>query len=253
MAASQHGKVAIVTGGTANMGRMFAQSLASDGADVVVHYNSSKRADEAADTVKELEAVGVKAASHQADLTDRAQLTQLVDSTVERFGRWDILVNTSGVIIRKPLAETTEEEFDNSFDVNTKIPFFLMAEAFKKMADQGRIINLVTTQVAVTAATYSCYAGSKSPVEHFTKAFAKEIGGRGVTVNCVAPGPQKTSFLYGAETDETLKWLSEQTISGELGDPTDVVPVVRFLAAPETKWVTAQTVYVNGGMISPIN
>lgn len=253
MPGTLHGKVAIVTGGTANLGRLFAHSLAQDGADVVVHYNSARRDQEAAGVVQELEGLGVRAGSHQADLTDRAQLTGLVDSTVERFGQWDILVNTSGVIIRKPLAETTEEEFDTSFGVNAKIPFFLMAEAFTKMADNGRVINMVTTQVAVTAATYSCYAGSKSPVEHFTKAFAKEVGPRGVTVNCIAPGPQKTSFLYGAETDDTLKWLSDQTISGELGDPADVVPVMRFLAAPDAKWVTAQTVYVNGGMISPIN
>src|ERR1039458_9106128 len=162
MPGPQHGKVAIITGGTANMGRMFAQSLASDGANLVVHYNSPRRADEAADTVKELQAMGVEAAAHQGDLTDRAQLTRLVDTTVERFGHWDILVNTSGVIIRKPLAETTEDEFDSSFNINAKIPFFLMSEAFTKMADKGRIINLVTTQVAVTAATYSCYAGSKS-------------------------------------------------------------------------------------------
>ena len=253
MPASQTGKVAIVTGGTANLGRLFAEALSADGANVMVHYNSARRADEAGETVKALEAAGVQAASYQGDLTDRAHITGLVDSTVERFGSWDILVNTTGVIVRKPLAETTEQEFDNSFSVNAKIPFFLMAEAFTKMADNGRVINMVTTQVAVTAATYSCYAGSKSPVEHFTKAFAKEIGPRGVTVNCIAPGPQKTSFLYGAETDDTLKWLAGQTISGELGEPADVVPVMRFLAAPETSWVTAQTVYVNGGMISPIN
>jgi NAD(P)-dependent dehydrogenase (short-subunit alcohol dehydrogenase family) len=121
------------------------------------------------------------------------------------------------------------------------------------MADNGRIINIVTTQVAVTAATYSAYAGSKAPVEHFSKAFAKEIGSRGVTVYSIAPGPQKTSFLYGAENEDTLAWLAGQTISGELGDPVDVVPVMRFLAAPDARWVTAQTVYVNGGMIAPIN
>lgn len=164
MPGPQHGKVAIVTGGTANMGRLFAHSLAADGADVVVHYNSAKRADEATDTVNELEALGVQAVAYQADLTDRAQLRALVGTTVERFGHWDILVNTAGVIIRKPLADTTEQEFDNSFNINAKIPFFLMSEAFTKMADQGRIITTVTTQVAVTAATYSCYAGSKSPV-----------------------------------------------------------------------------------------
>lgn len=253
MPGPQTGKVAIVTGGTANLGKLFADSLASDGADVMVHYNSPRRAEEAATAVEDLQKRGVKAASHQADLTQVDNITALVDATVEQFGHWDILVNTSGIIVRKPLAETTEEEYDTSFAINAKIPYFLMREAYSKMADHGRIINLVTTQVAVTAPTYSAYAGSKGPVEHFTKAFSKEIGSRGVTVNCVAPGPQKTSFLYGAETEDTLKWLAGQTISGELGTPEDVVPVVRFLAAPETSWVTAQTIYVNGGMISPIN
>jgi NAD(P)-dependent dehydrogenase (short-subunit alcohol dehydrogenase family) len=249
----QAGKVAIVTGGTANLGRLFAGSLAGDGADVMVHYDSPGRADEAVEVLEELESLGVEATSHQADLTDTDEVTRLVDATIDRFGRWDILVNTAGLIVRKPLAETTEQEYDNSFAINAKIPFFLMREAFGKMADNGRIINLVTTQVAVTAATYSAYAGSKAPVEHFTKAFAKEIGDRGVTVNCIAPGPQKTSFFFNAENDETIAWLSGMTISGDLGDPVDVVPVMRFLAAPETRWVTAQTVYVNGGMISPVN
>ena len=248
-----NGRVAIVTGGTANLGKLFAESLADDGVNVVVHYNSPSRADEAAAVVSQLEALGVKAASHQGDLTDVSAITRLVDATLERFGSWDILVNTSGLIIRKPLAETTETEFDASFAINSKVPYFLMREAYSKMADNGRIINMVTTQVAVTAATYSAYAGSKAPVEHFTKAFAKEIGPRGVTVNCIAPGPQKTSFFYNAENDKTIAWLSGMTISGDLGDPIDVVPVMRFLAAPETRWVTAQTVYVNGGMISPIN
>ena len=248
-----NGRVAIVTGGTANLGRLFAESLAGDDVKLVVHYNSRRRADEAAAVVTELEARGTEAIAHQGDLTDIAAITRLVDATIEHFGKWDILVNTSGLIVRKPLAETTEKEYDDSFAINSKIPFFLMREAFTKMADDGRIINIVTTQVAVTAATYSAYAGSKGPVEHFTKAFAKEIGPRGITVNCIAPGPQKTSFLYGAENDETLAWLAGQTISGDLGDPVDVVPVMRFLAAPETRWVTAQTLYVNGGMISPIN
>jgi NAD(P)-dependent dehydrogenase (short-subunit alcohol dehydrogenase family) len=253
MTGSQTGKVAIVTGGSANLGKLFAESLASDGADVVVHYNSPRRADEAQGVVKDLEARGVEAIAHQGDLTSNAEIARLVDAAVEQFGHWDILVNTAGLIVRKPLAETTEEEYDNSFAINAKIPFFLMSQAYSKMADNGRIVNIVTSQVAVTAATYSAYAGSKAPVEHFTKTFAKEIGGRGITVNCIAPGPQKTSFLYGAENDQTLAWLAGMTISGDLGDPADVVPVMRFLAAPETRWVTAQTVYVNGGMISPIN
>jgi len=253
MTGSQAGKVAIVTGGAKNLGKLFATSLAQDGANVVVHYNSASAADEAATTVSELEALGVKAIAYQADLTTVPAIKKLIDTTIEQFGRWDILVNTAGIIVRKPLAETTEEEYDSSFLINAKIPFFLMAEASSRMEDNGRIINLVTTQVAFTAPTYAAYTGSKSPVEQFTKAFAKEIGGRGITVNSIAPGPQKTKFLFDAENDQTLAWLKSLTISGDLGDPADVVPVMRFLAAPETRWVTAQTVYVNGGMIAPIN
>jgi NAD(P)-dependent dehydrogenase (short-subunit alcohol dehydrogenase family) len=249
----QSGKVAIVTGGSANIGRLFVSALAADGASVVIHYNGAGRAGEADEALNLVKAQGAEGITHQADLTSTAEIARLVDAAIERFGHWDILVNTAGVIVRKPVADTTEAEYDQSFAVNAKIPYFFMREAATKMADNGRIINMVTTQVAVTAATYSAYAGSKAPVEHFTKAFAKEIGGRGVTVNCIAPGPQKTSFFFNAETPETIAWLSGMTISGELGDPRDIVPVMRFLAAPETRWVTAQTVYVNGGMISPIN
>jgi NAD(P)-dependent dehydrogenase (short-subunit alcohol dehydrogenase family) len=170
------GKVAVVTGGTANIGKLFARALADDGADVFVHYNSARRADEAQTVVGELTERGAEAPAHRGDLTAPGQIAALVDATIDRFGRWDILVNTAGIIVRKPLAETGESEYDASFAINAKIPFFLMAAAARRMADHGRIVNLVTTQVAMTAATYSAYAGSKAPVEHFTKAFAKEGG-----------------------------------------------------------------------------
>jgi NAD(P)-dependent dehydrogenase (short-subunit alcohol dehydrogenase family) len=181
------GKVAVVTGGTANIGKLFAEALAEDGANVVVNYNSPRRSAEADTVVKELTGRGVEAIAHQGDLTAPGQITALVDATIERFGRWDILVNTAGIIVRKPLAETSEQEYDASFAINAKIPFFLMAEASRRMAD------------------------------------------------------------------ETISWLKSMTISGDLGDPRDIVPVMRFLVAPETRWVTAQTIYCNGGMISPIN
>jgi NAD(P)-dependent dehydrogenase (short-subunit alcohol dehydrogenase family) len=253
MTGKQTGRVAIVTGGAKNLGKLFSTALAKDGANVVVHYNAPGVAEEAAATVAELTELGVEAMAYQADLTTVLEIKKLVEATIARFGRWDILVNTTGLIVRKPLAETTEDEYDNSFLINAKIPFFLMAEAAGKMADNGRIINLVTTQLAFTAPTYAAYTGSKAPVEQFTKAFAKEVGSRGITVNSIAPGPQKTKFFFDVETPETIAWLKSLTISGDIGDPEDVVPVMQFLAAPETRWVTAQTVYVNGGMIAPIN
>jgi NAD(P)-dependent dehydrogenase (short-subunit alcohol dehydrogenase family) len=244
------GKVAIITGASTNLGKLFAEALAVDGAKVVVHYNSPSKHDEAARVAQGITEKGGQAITHQGDLTQVNEVKRLVDATFEHFGQWDILVNTAGMIVRKPIAEFTEDEFDRLFQINSKIPFFLMREASTRMADHGRILNMITTVVAVTAPTYGGYAGSKSPVEHFTKSLAKEIGGRGITVNCVAPGPLKTSFFYPAETDENIAWLKSMSINGDIGEPIDIVPVIRFLASPEAKWITAQTIYANGGLVA---
>lgn len=112
----------------------------------MVHYRDPGSANQAQDVINDLKERGVEAIGYQADLTSNAEITRLVDAAVERFGHWDILVNTAGLIIRKPVAETTEEEFDQSFAINAKIPYFLMAEAYSKMADDGRIVNMVTTR-----------------------------------------------------------------------------------------------------------
>lgn len=246
----QDGRVAIVTGASANLGAMFARQLAADGAKVMVHYNSAHKQREAETVVSQIHDAGGDAMAFRADLTRPSEVARLIDATLHAFGRWDVLVNTAGMIVRKPVSEFTEEEFDQLFAVNAKAPFFLMKEAATRMADNGRILNLITTVVAVTAPTYGGYAGSKSPVEHFTKALAKEIGGRGITVNCVAPGPLKTSFFYPAETDHNLAWLKSMSVNGDIGEPTDIVPLVRFLVSSEARWITAQTVYANGGLIA---
>lgn len=247
------GKVAIVTGASANLGKLFAQALAADGAKIVVHYNSASKKDEATTVAQDIIDRGGEALIHQSDLTQVAQVKRLVDTTIEHYGQWDILINTAGMIVRKPIADFTEAEFDRLFQINAKVPFFLMREASTRMADHGRILNLITTVVAVTAPTYGGYAGSKSAVEHFTKSLAKEIGGRGITVNCVAPGPLKTSFFYPAETDENIAWLKSMSINGDIGEPTDIVPLVRFLASPDARWITAQTIYANGGLVATSN
>ncbi|KRQ28165.1 MULTISPECIES: SDR family oxidoreductase [Mycobacteroides] len=247
------GKVAVITGASANMGAALARTLAHDGARIVVHYRSDNKKEPAAEVVRQIQKDGGEAVSFQADLTVPENCTKLADAAFEAFGRWDILINTAGMIVRKPLADITEEEYDGVFNTNAKTVFFMMREAARRMADDGRILSFVTTMVGALAPTYSAYAGSKAPVEHFTKALAKEVGGRGITVNCIAPGPLQTSFFYPAESDDNIAWLQSMSINGKIGRGDDILPVARLLVLPESGWTTAQTIFVNGGIISTIN
>ncbi|MGO4339763.1 SDR family oxidoreductase [Labrys sp. KB_33_2] len=247
------GKNAIIVGASANVGRALAELLAQEGANVVVHYNSASKKDEAEKTAAVVRSHGAQALIVQADLTKPAQATSLFDAALAKFGKVDILINTAGKIIRKPLAEFEEADFDDLFNVNTKAAFFLLKEASKKIADEGRILSFVTTMVAAFAPTYAGYAGSKAPLEHFSKALAKELGGRGVTVNCIAPGPLDTSFFYPAESNENIAWLRSMSIDGGIGNIHDITGLALYLVSPEARWMTGTTSFINGGIISPIN
>ncbi|KAB1574193.1 SDR family oxidoreductase [Serratia plymuthica] len=247
------GKTAVVIGASANVGRALAELLAQEGADVVIHYNSASKQALAEETAEIVRKYGQEALIFQADLIRPAQATALFDAAIEKFGKVDILINTAGKIIRKPLAEFDEAEFDSLFNVNTKAAFFLLKEASQKMADEGRILSFVTTMVAAFAPTYAGYAGSKAPLEHFSKALAKELGPRGITVNCIAPGPLDTSFFYPAESDENIAWLQSMSIDGGLGNIPDITGLALYLVSPEARWMTGTTSFINGGIISPIN
>jgi len=247
-------KVAIVTGGANNLGGQVAVDLAKDGNTfVVVHYNSDKNADDAKAVVAAIEKSGSQGLIFKGDLTKADVVDALFKATMEWKGQVDIIVNTAGKIVRKPIAETSLEEYESTMDINSKIPFLLMNRASTQMKDNGRIINLVTTTLGVTAPTYGVYAGSKAPVEHMTKSLAKEIGKRGITVNCVAPGPLKTNFFYDVETEHNIAWLKSMSINNDIGLVEDIVPVISFLAGDSAKWITAQTIYVNGGLVGTSN
>ena len=174
----------------------------------------------------------------------------LVAETQRQLGKLDILVNTAGMVLKKPLAGFTEEEYDRLFDINAKAAFFCMREAARHMENEGRVVNIVTTLVGATTGFYSGYAGSKAPLEDFTRALAKEAGSRGITVNAVGPGPLDTSFFYPAETPESIAWLKQQSYNGELGKIEDIVPLIQFLVSPAARWITAQTIFINGGFLA---
>lgn len=244
------GKVAVVTGASRNLGRGFAEVLAKNGANVLVHYHTEKSRADAEQTAKLVRAHGVKAALAAGDLSVVANIRKMYDVAQKELGGVDVVVNNAGLIRKKPLAEVTEEDFDKSFGINAKGLFFSMQEAAKRIRDNGRIINIGTSLLGATTGFYSVYAGSKAPVEDFTRALAKEIGARGVTVNTVAPGALDTPFFHGQETKETVAYITKAHVAGRLGKVEDIVPVVEFLASPRAGWISGQTIFVNNAYLA---
>ncbi|MFD3747428.1 SDR family oxidoreductase [Nocardia sp. NPDC058633] len=228
------------------MGGLISTTLAAQGVNIAVHYNSDSTEIDADKTVAAVEAAGAKAVKFQADLTRVANVERLFDTAIDAFGSVDIAINTVGKVLRKPIVETSEEDYDSMLDVNSKAAYFFIKEAGKRLEDDGKVITVVTALLAAFTDGYSTYAGGKSPVEHFTRAAAKEFGARGISVNNIAPGPMDTPFFYGQETPERVEFHKSQAMKNQLTQIEDIVPIVRFLA-DEGWWITGQTIFANGG------
>ncbi|MCO5994134.1 SDR family oxidoreductase [Actinoallomurus rhizosphaericola] len=241
-----NGKAVLVTGGAKNLGGAISRDLAAAGASVAVHYHSRSDKGLAEDTVAACVAAGGNAFAIEADLTAVAEIRRVVDSVVDRYGALYATVNTAGLAKGAPMTEVTEEEYDAHFAINSKAAFFVMAETAKRIEDGGRIVNLVSSLLAAYTGRYSVYAGSKAPVEHFTRALSKELTGRRVSVNNLAPGPMDTSFFWDAAAPGEDEFSRAQTPLGRLTKVEDVVPWVRFLLT-DGRWLNGQTVFLNGG------
>ncbi|MEM8792220.1 MAG: SDR family oxidoreductase [Pseudomonadota bacterium] len=244
------GKVAIITGSARNMGRAFAAALSARGADVVVHHHADSSAADAEETARLVRQNGGRALITKGDLSNASVVEAMFSGARDTFGRIDIVINNAGIVLKKPFAEITEAEFDTAFGINAKAAFLTMQQAARHIEDNGRIINMGTTLLGATTGMYGVYAGSKAPLEDFTRALAKEIGGRGVTVNVVAPGPINTAFFHGQENEQSTAYLSNMSVAGRLGEISDIVPLIDFLASQGSQWVTAQTLFVNGGFLA---
>jgi 3-oxoacyl-[acyl-carrier protein] reductase len=241
------GKVALVTGASRGMGREIAENLALHGAKVVVNYASSPS--KAEEVVNEIKQKGGEAIAIRADISQVAELEQLFQATLEAYGQIDILVNNAGIMITKPIASMTEEDFDNQFAINVKGTFFACQQAAKHMGENGRIINFSTSVTGQMFPTYSVYAGTKGAVEQFTRQLAKEFGRKGITINAVSPGPVNTELFTVEKSAEEIANVGNMNSFGRLGEPEDISSVVLFLASKESQWVTGQTIRVNGGFI----
>ena len=240
------GKNVLIAGGAKNLGGLIARQAAEAGANVAIHFNSDSSEADAQQTLTAIEAAGGKGAIFQGDLTVPANITRLFADAEAAIGTIDIAVNTVGKVLRKPIVETTEDEYDAMFDINSKSAYFFIKEAGQHVADGGKIITIVTALLAAFTDGYSTYAGGKSPVEHFTRAAAKEFAERGISVTAVAPGPMDTPFFYGQETPERVEFHKSQALGNQLTQIEDIAPIVRFLAS-EGWWITGQTIFANGG------
>ncbi|MGE7470512.1 SDR family oxidoreductase [Bosea sp. NPDC003192] len=246
------GKTVIIAGGAKNLGGLLARDLAAHGAKAVaIHYNSAATRAEADATVAAVKAAGAQAGAFQADLTTAGANAKLFADVVAAVGKPDIAINTVGKVLKKPMAEISEAEYDEMAAVNSKSAFFFLKEAGKALNDNGKITTVVTSLLGAFTPFYAAYAGMKAPVEHFTRAASKEFGERGISVTAIGPGPMDTPFFYPAEGADAVAYhktaaaLSKFSKTG-LTDIEDIVPFIRFLVS-DGWWMTGQTILVNGG------
>ena len=246
------GKTVLITGGAKNLGGLIARDLAAHGAKAVaIHYHNAAAKAEAEATIEAIKRTGAQAVALQGDLTAAAAMATLFKDCVAAIGRPDIAINTIGKVLKKPILETSEAEFDDMSAVNVKTAFFFLKEAGQHVNDNGKVLTLVTSLLGAYTPFYASYEGTKAAVEHFTRAASKEFGERGISVNAIGPGPMDTPFFYGQESVEaqayhkTAASLSSFSKTG-LTDIEDIVPWIRLMVS-EGWWMTGQTILVNGG------
>lgn len=196
------GKTVLIAGGAKNLGGLLARELADAGAKAIaIHYNSDATKGAAEETAEAVRAKGVEAAIFQADLTTAAANEKLFVDAEVAVGKIDIAINTVGMVLKKPITEISEDDYDTMAAVNSKSAFFFLKEAGKNLNDNGKIVTIVTSLLGAFTPFYSIYEGMKAPVEHFTRAASKEFGERGISVNAIGPGPMDTPFFYGQEDE----------------------------------------------------
>ncbi|MFF3366784.1 SDR family oxidoreductase [Streptomyces misionensis] len=249
-AVSQHGssrpRVAVVTGGSGGIGGAVARRLAADGTAVVVHYAGSAAKAEA--VVKSVTAAGGTAVALPGDVADPTEMTGLFDAVEERFGSVDVVVNTAGIMLLAPLAEMELEAFDRMHRVNVRGTFVVSQLAARRLRPGGALINFSTSVTRLQQPGYGGYAATKGAVEAMTLILARELRGRDVTVNAVAPGPTATPLFVEGKSEELIARIAAAAPLERLGAPEDIAETVSFLAGPAGRWINGQVLFSNGGI-----
>lgn len=239
-------RVAVVTGGSRGIGRAVATTLAARGQAVVVGYAGSERA--AAEVVGEITAAGGRAVAAQADVADEHAVAALFDTAEQEFGGVDVVVNAAGRLALSTVADLDLDDFDALHRTNVRGTFVVAREAARRVRDGGAVVTFSTSVVGLQLPTYGAYVASKGAVEGLTMILARELRGRDVTVNAVAPGPTATELFLDGKDEATIERMAKQPPLERLGEPADIAEVVAFLAGPG-RWVNGQVVRVNGGIV----
>jgi len=237
-------RVAIVTGGSRGIGRQTAARLGREGYAVVVTYGGSQA--EAEEAVKEVEQAGGRAIAVQADVADENAVAALFDQAEQSFGGVDVVVHAAGVMPLSPLADLDLDAFDRVVRTNLRGTFVVDQQAVRRVRSGGAIINFSSSLTKLARPGYSAYAATKGGVEAMTLILARELRGRDVTVNAVAPGPTATALFFDGKSQELIDRIAAEPPLERLGQPEDIAELVAFLAGPG-RWVNGQVIYANGG------
>jgi len=240
-------KTAIVTGASRGIGAAIAQRLAHDGMAVIVNYAGDVKAAET--VVANIRSTGGNAEAVKADVSDPAAARSLFDAAEKAFGGADVVVNNAGIMTLATIATSDDAMFDRLIAVNLKGSFNMMREGATRVRRGGRIINFSSSVVGLLQPTYGIYAGTKAAIEAMTSVLAKELRGREITVNTIAPGPTATDLFLNGKSPELVERLAKLSPLERLGQPEDIAAAVAFLAGPDGAWINGQTLRANGGII----
>ena len=240
-------KVAIITGASRGIGAAISERLAKDGFTVVVNYAGSTAEAEA--LVAKIEKAGGRALTAQADVSKADDVKRMFDAAETAFGGVDVLVNNAGIMPLSTIAETDDATFDRIIAVNLRGTFNALREGAQRLRSGGRIINLSTSQVGLLYPTYGIYAATKAGVEAMTHVLSKELRGRNITVNAIAPGPVATALFLNGKSQDVVDRLAKLAPLERLGQPEDIANAVSFLAGPDGSWINGQVLRANGGII----
>jgi 3-oxoacyl-[acyl-carrier protein] reductase len=245
--ANETNKVAIVTGASRGIGAAVAGRLADDGFTVVINYSGDVKSAEA--LARKIEGKGGRALTAKADVSDPNAVRGMFDAAEAAFGGVDVLVNNAGIMKLAKIADSDDALFDQHIAVNLKGSFNAMREAAKRLRDGGRIVNFSTSVVGTKLETYGVYTATKAAIETMSAILSKELRGRSITVNAVAPGPVATELFLNGKSPELIDRLAKMNPMERLGTTEDIASVVAFLVGPDGGWINGQVLRANGGMV----